>query len=180
METDDPHTIEATEHGAVRVFAADLEAEGAAAITAHNVQNLLGKDVSLDPRKVEVFPAKVIAPLGLATYLSDGYGVEENDLKGKRAALDALTDLIVLIPSSAFGGTTQRLDPNPALKFIGIFHEPKATHPVQMAQSLSAEGQFTHLDMGEKPADLSQRQGSWVIALGALLIAAALVLFAVF
>ena len=164
----------------MRVFAADLEPEGSAAITAHNVQQLLGPDVTIDPRKVEVFPAKVIASLGLATYLADGYGIEESDLKGKRAALDALTDLIVLIPSSAFGGSAQVLDPNPALKFIGIFHEPKAVHPAQMSPSASAEGQFTPPDGRASAQNLNHRQGSWIIALGALIIAAALVLFAVF
>ena len=179
MERDDPHTIPASEHGAVRVFAADLDPEGSAAITAHNVQNLLGPDVSIDPRKVEAFPAKVIASMGLAAYLAEGYGIEESDLKGKRAALDALTDLIVLIPSSAFG-SAQVLDPNPALKFIGIFHEPKAEHPAQMSPSASAEGQFTPPDGRASAHNLNHRQGSWIIALGALIIAAALVLFAVF
>ena len=180
LERDDPHTIAASEYGAVRVFAADLDPEGSAAITAHNVQQLLGPNISIDPRKVEVFPAKVIASLGLATYLAEGYGIEESDLKGKRAALDALTDLIVLIPSSAFGGVAQVLDPNPALKFIGIFHEPNSELPAQMSPSASAEGQFTPTDDRSGARNLNHRQGSWIIALGSLIIAAALVLFAVF
>jgi len=180
LERDDPHIIAASEHAALRVFATDLDPEGSAAITAHNVQQLLGPDVSIDPMKVEVFPAKVIASLGLAKYLAEGYGIADSDLKGKRAALDALTDLIVLIPSSAFGGSAQVLDPNPALKFIGIFHEPKAEPPAQMPGSTSAEGHFTPQDNRASAHNLNHRQGSWIIALGALIIAAALVLFAVF
>lgn len=176
----DPYQITATEHGALRVFASDLDPEGSAAITSSNVQKLLGPDITLDPTKVEIFPAKVIASMGLAAYLTEGYGIAADDLNGKRAALDALTDLIVLVPTSAFGGTAQTLDPNPALKFIGIFHEPKATPPAQMAPHTSADGQATLPNGPANTAPLSHRKGSWIIALGALIIAATLVLFAVF
>ena len=178
--TDDPYTVSATEHGSLRIFSTDLDPEGSAAITAANVHKLLGPDVTLNPKKVEVFPAKVIASLGLSKYLADGYGIDPSDLKGKRAALDALTDLIVLIPSSAFGGTAQVLDPNAALRFIGMFSEPARQPPRPMAKSDSAEGQFTPPDVKNDTAKLRQRKGSWIIALGALIIAATLVLFAVF
>lgn len=175
----DHFQVPSSERGVVRVFVTDLEPEGAAAITASNVHKLLGKDIALDPSKVEVFPAKVIQALGLAAYLYEGYGIAEEDLRGKRSALDALTDLIVLIPSSAFQNQAQTLDPNPALRFIGAFSEPAKAPPAPMARSEAAEGTLTpprHVDN----AQLRQRKGSWIIALGALIIAAALVLFAVF
>ncbi len=176
----DPYQIEATEHGLVRVFATDLDPEGSSAITAQNVERLLGQDVLLDPSKVEVFPSKIIASMGLAAYLAEGYGIEDSDLKGKRAALDALTDLIVLIPSSAFGGSAQVLDPNPALKFIGVFREPRNQPRAPTPANASAEGQITPSETSANTAHLPQHKGSWFIALGALIIAAALVLFAVF
>ena len=179
-DTDDPFHVASSELGKVRVFTTELEPEGAAAITAANVQRLLGKDVSLDPAKVEVFPAKVIQAIGLSAYLAEGYGIDEADLTGKRAALDALTDLIVLVPSSAFQGRAQTLEPNAALRFIGVFSEPAKAPPMPMTGNASAEG---HLSPPEVPYDLNnmrRRDGSWIVALGALIIAATLVLYAVF
>ena len=175
----DPFRVLSSEQGVVRVFATELEPEGAAAITAGNVHKLLGKDIELDPTKVEVFPAKVIQALGLAAYLYEGYGIAEDDLRGKRSALDALTDLIVLIPSSAFKGKALDLDPNPALRFIGAFREPAKAPPAPMPEPESAKGALTPSKQVET-VHHRQRKGSWIIALGALIIAAALVLFAVF
>ena len=177
--TDDVYQVAASELGTVRVFATDLDPEGASAITASNVHKLLGDNITLDAAKVEVFPAKVIQALGLSAYLYEGYGIAEDDLKGKRSALDALTDLIILIPSSAFKGEAQVLDPNPALRFIGAFSEPAKAPPMAMAKPESAKGQLTPPATADT-AHLRQRKGSWIIALGALIIAAALVLFAVF
>lgn len=179
-EPDDHYHVSANETGTVRVFMTELDPEGAAAITAGNVHKLLGKGVTLDAAKVEVFPAKVIQSMGLSAYLKDGYGIAEADLKGKRAALDALTGLIVLIPSFAFQSQAQTLDPNPALRFIGTFHETAKAPPKQMAKTDASEGTpkppVSQIDANE----LRQKKGSWIIALGALIIAATLVLFAVF
>ena len=175
----DPFHVLASEQGVVRVFATELEPEGAAAITASNVHKLLGKDINLDPAKVEVFPAKVIQALGLAAYLYEGYGIAEEDLRGKRSALDALTDLIVLVPSSAFMNKAQTLEPNPALRFIGAFREPAKAPPASMARTKGTEGRLTPPSSGDT-MQLRHRRGSWIIALGALIIAVTLVLFAVF
>ena len=178
--TDDAYQVRASELGVVRVFTTNLDPEGAAAISAGNVHKLLGKDIALDPDKVEVFPAKVIQALGLSAYLAEGYGIAAEDLSGKRSALDALTDLIILIPSSAFLGKTQVLDPNPALRFIGVFSEPARAPPAQMSKPASADGQITPPGGSIDPTARRQGRGSWIIALGALIIAATLVLFAVF
>jgi cell division septation protein DedD len=177
---DDQYHVSATEIGTVRVFTTELDPEGAAAITASNVHKLLGAGVELDAAKVEAFPAKVIQSMGLSAYLQDGYGIAEADLNGKRAALDALTDLIILIPSSAFQAQAQTLDPNPALRFIGMFHEPAKAPPIQMAKTEAAEGTIAPPVSPANADDLRQKKGSWIIALGALIIAATLVLFAVF
>lgn len=176
----DPHQVEASEFGVVRVFTTELEPEGDAAITAQNVQKILGNDVELDASKVEVFPSKVIAGLGLSAYLREGYGIPERDLAGKAAALDALSGLIILVPTSAFGGRAVSLEPNPAVRFIGAFREPRPAPPVQMPDSPSAEGQTTPAAADYTTMVQRRSKGSWIIALGALIIAAALVLFAVF
>jgi len=176
--TSDPFTIPTGERGVVRVFTTDLEPEGDAAITAGNLQRLLGPDVTLDAEKVEVFPSSVIEGLGLSSYLQQGYGIPHEALAGKSAALDALSGLVILIPSSAFEGRTQVLEPNPGLRFIGSFREPDPEPPQRMAPAEAAED---HIEPRETRIDPEprQRMSSWVIALGALLIAAALVLYVV-
>jgi hypothetical protein len=175
----DPYTITASERGAVRVFTTELEPEGDAAITPQNVHKLLGDGVNLVSSKVEVFPSKVLAGLGLTHYLSEGYGVPKEDLAGKAAALDALKGLVILIPSSAFGGNEQVLEPSPALRFIGTFHEPANAPPKTMAETEGAKGLTTPQSRAQAPTQGSVRY-SWLIAIGALIIAAALVLLVAF
>ena len=83
----DPLHVTAAERGIVRVFTTDLDPEGDAAITRKNVARLLGRDIVLDPEKVEVFPARVIEALALAQYLRDGYAIPDEALAGKAARL---------------------------------------------------------------------------------------------
>ncbi len=174
--TDDPNHVAATEFGRVRLFSTELDPPDAAAINAQNFHRLLGKEVTLDPAKVEVINSLVLEGLGLRSYLTRGYGVAEADLAGKAAALDALTGLIILIPSSAFMGVEQSLDPNPAIRFIGVFHEERARPPEAMPPTASATGTLS--SAGSKSQMPHPERGrSWIGALGALLIAAALVLF---
>ncbi|MCV6593914.1 MAG: hypothetical protein OIF48_13240 [Silicimonas sp.] len=176
--TDDPFRVLSSETGTLRVFSTDLEPEGAAAITASNVEKLLGENITLDAAKVEIFPAKVIQAMGLSAFLAEGHGIDLADLKGRAAALDALTNQIILIPASAFQGRATTLAPNPALRFIGLFREPARTPPHSMAKPETAKGA-----LGSPPSDaagLRHRKGSWIIALGALIIALTLVLFVAF
>ena len=170
----DPNTVKATEFGKVRLFSTELDPEDASAITAQNIHRLLGQDIDLDPNKVEVIASKALDAIGLRTYLTSGYGIAAKDLQGKAAALDALTGLIVLIPTSAFKGQDVTLDPNPALRFIGLFSEETAAPPSMMPTSKSAEGTLPPPDT--TPPPVSNHRRSWIGALGALIIAAILVL----
>ena len=174
--TEDPNHVPATEFGLVRLFATELDPPDAAVITAQNIHRLLGEDIKLDAAKVEVINSLVLEGLGLRNYLIQGYGVAEADLAGKAAALDALNGLIILIPSSAFMGLEQSLDPNPAIRFIGVFREEAARPPEQMPQSASSVGTLS-TPKGSAQMSSHDRSRSWVGALGALLIATALVLF---
>ena len=171
----DPNHVVATEFGKVRLFSTELDPEDAANISAKNVQRLLGEGVDLDATRVEVIASKSIEAIGLRQYLVSGYGIAGEDLKGKGAALDALTGLIVLIPSSAFKGKEQTLDPNPALRFIGVFTEENAEPPAPMMSRKGAEGDLTPGPSHARPIPNAGR--SWIGALGALIIAAAIVLF---
>ena len=171
----DPAHVKTTEFGKVRLFSTELGPEDASNITAQNVHRLLGEDLDLDPNKIEVTASKALESIGLRQYLHSGYGIAEEDLQGKAAALDALTGLIILIPTSAFKGKEQSLDPNPALRFIGVFEEEAAAPPAPTLKSASAEGVLSPANSDPDPVRPAGR--SWIGALGALIIAAALVLY---
>ena len=175
-----PYQVSAGEFGVVRVFTTALEPEGDAAITPQNVERLTGSGVSLDPSKVQVFPAKMIEAIGLRAYLAEGYGIPEADMAGTAAALDAQSGLIVLVPSSAFKGAEVTLDPNPMLRLVGTFREERAAPPRRMQDTASAKGVVEDGETRIDPrADRAARR-SWMSALSALSGAAALVHLLVF
>ena len=174
----DPLAVSEHEFGTVRVFTTALDAEDASNITAQNVHKLLG-DIALKSEKVEVVPTRALEGLGLTGYLREGYGVAAEDLAGRAAQLDSVVGLVVLVPASAFDGRAQLIDPHPSMRFLGLFHEDKATPPRPMAVPEAAEGALETPKAKEKAQPTTGRQRSWFIALGALLIAAALVLLVV-
>ena len=174
----DPFEVLSSERGVVRVFTTDLEAEGSAAVTAGNVHRLLGRDLDLDDSRIEVFPSTAIDGMGLSVYLREGYGVPESDLRGVAAALDSLKGLIVLVASGAFRGQCVMLDPNPALRFVGLFSEPAMSPPVAMDAPETAKGPLGGID---PPLPARAPRGSaWPLAILVLICASALVLFLVF
>ena len=175
----DPLVVGSHEFGTVRVLTTALDPEDASAITAQNVHRLLGDGVTLDADKVEVVPTRALEGLGLSAYLREGYGVADKDLDGRRAQLDAVSGLVVLIPASAFAGREQTLDPHPSMRFLGVFHEQAAAPTSQMSRPESAKGTVAATSgKAPKPGD-RRRKGSWIIALGALIIAATLILLVV-
>ena len=165
----DPNIIPEGEFGRVRVFTTALDPEEASAITAKNVHKLLGDNVELNAAKVEVVPSGTLAGLGLTTYLIEGYGVAEEELAGRAAALDAVDGLLILIPSVAFGGKATTLDPNPSLRLLGTFREVAATPPAPMESFESAEGTLEPLETDPMPMPRTPHR-SWIGAIGALLI----------
>lgn len=175
----DPLSVSASERGMVRVFTTDLEPEGDAAITPANVQKLLGRNIELDPKKVEVFPARMIETLGLPMYLHEGYGIPNEDMAGKAAVLEALKGLIILIPSSAFRGQDLRLSPNPALRFIAAFREEPMSPPVRMSHHESSEGVVQPAGPSRAYREAERHFKWWIVALLALALSGALVLFTV-
>jgi hypothetical protein len=176
----DPLTVTASEQGVVRVFTTDLEPEGDAAITPSNIEKLLGDGIELDKKKVEVFPAHVIGTLGLPMYLQEGYGIAEEAMAGKSAVLEALSGLVILIPSSAFQGQAVTLDPNGALRFIGAFEEVKATPPSRMTKREATEGDLAPDGPPPDVRHARRMRRSWIAAVGALIAALSIVLFFVF
>ncbi len=175
---DDPLSVSEHEFGTVRVFTTALDAEDASNITSQNVHRLLG-DVSLMAEKVEVVPTRALEGLGLTGYLKEGYGVASEDLAGRAAQLDAVSGLLIFLPASAFGGTAQTIDPHPTMRLLGLFHEQKPEPPRSMAKPEAVGGILDAPKSGMAQPTETGRQRSWLIALGALLIAAATILLVV-
>jgi len=174
----DPYHVLSSERGVVRVFTTELDAEGNSAVTPSNVQRLLGADLDLDNSRIEVFPSTALEAMGLSVYLQEGYGVPEEDLRGVSAALDSLSGLVIIVASSAFKGRTATLEPNPGLRFVGMFSEPPSAPPEPMVAPETAKGALG--DTGS-PAPMNARKGNaWPLAILALLVLAGLVLFLVF
>lgn len=173
----DPYDVKPNERGVVRVFVNDPESQGDAAITAESAGELLGEGLDLDPKYVEVFPARTVDAMGLSTYLQEGYGIPPEDLKEGAAELDALKGRVILVASPAFQGKPATLSPDPGLRFLGAYREPGMAPPEPMPAPESATGRIAPQDSAPPPPT-GRRPGTGLI-LAALLIAAALVLFLV-
>ncbi|MEL7149494.1 MAG: hypothetical protein AAGK71_02110 [Pseudomonadota bacterium] len=175
---DDPFKVLSSERGVVRVFTTELDVEGSSAVTPGNVHRLLGSNLDLDESRIEVFPSTALDAMGLSLYLQEGYGIPEQDLRGVTAALDSLKGLIILVGSAAFKGQAQTLEPNVALRFVGLFREPAMAPPEKMSVPEAAKGPLGET-VPNMPSETS-RGSTWPIAVLMLLLVIALVLVLVF
>ena len=169
---DDPLQVSEHEFGRVRVLTAAFDPAEASAITASNVHKLLG-DVDLDAEKIEVIPSQALEGLGLTAYLAEGYGIAPEDLRDRAAQLDAVSGLLVFLPSSAFRRKAQTLDPNPALSLLGVFDEIAAEAPDQMPPPDAAKGMVAPLE-SQPSVPQAAKSASWIFAIGAILVAGGL------
>lgn len=163
--------IKPTEVGVVRVFDVDLDATAAEAFNRRNgnwpLREALGAEM-LDPDYVNLFQIEDLEGVGLAGYLQDGMGVAEKELADHRAALDRLTDTVLVLGSRAFGGTAQVLNTRAPLHLVATFNEDKI--PVS----------FDPLpyDSARRPADEKKAPPSDAAMSGRVATIALLVLFA--
>lgn len=118
--------IKASETGVVRVFAVDIPADRIAAFTARNgswpLAEALGAE-TLDPAQVEVFDASDLAGVGLPGYLADGHAIPQKQLEPLRTQLMAQKGVLMVIPSRAFQGTAQTLNPRDPVSLVATLHE---------------------------------------------------------
>lgn len=169
----DAMEVKEGEHGIVRVFATDRED----VVTRHGIGTMIGAVVNAE--KIEVIDTRDVAALGLSTYLSEGYGIEAADLADGAEALNAIDGRVALIPSSAFTVRPATLSPSPPLRYIGVFAEAAGAPPQPMARRSAGEGTVPPPVEDAAESGRSARRPSWPLFLIALLIGAALVLFAV-
>jgi hypothetical protein len=138
-------TIPADEAGVIRVFAVNLpEAEVAAMLRNTPVQNsaqdqaapgylpetpaaahLLGWP-DMDTRHAELFAISDLTGLGLPGYLTEGLGLDDDQIAPDHARLSALAGYVLIVLSRAFDGQAAVIHIPQALTLIGTYREKAA------------------------------------------------------
>lgn len=170
--------IKSGEHGVVRLFAVDLPAEEIAAFTRRNgtwpLRDSLGAE-RLDPDKVEVFDVADLSGVGLAGYLEEGMGIAPEQIAPMRAQIDALRGAVLVLPSSAFGGTEQTLAPRAPLRLVARFSEEREPVSFDPLPDESAQPTAPAPPARPEPKAASDAAMSGRVAMIALLVLAVLV-----
>lgn len=160
--------IPAREAHVVRVF----DVVETAPLADADVLAALGAEGDLRTEEIELFDIADLGDMPLSTYLTEGHGVADADLRDMRGQLDGLAGRVMIVPSRAFGGTAMTLRAGAALRLVGRFQEDLPTAQFDPLPAGGARGS------GKTPTGPSQpgmRRAA--LALVALLIAvAALVL----
>jgi hypothetical protein len=137
----DPLTLKSGERLVLRLFALDLpraEAEGLRG-NASALARVLGV-AAVDPEGVEVLDLDDLSGLGLAAYLTEGVGLEPEQIAPMRAEIDALVGHVLIVHSSAAQGRAMVLAPAPSLRLIGVYDVPVPPVQFEPLPTRSAEG----------------------------------------
>ncbi|MDQ2091715.1 hypothetical protein [Marimonas arenosa] len=172
------------EGGVVRLFSVDLPEADLRALAAPDtaagaafaqdprpylpaIPALLGCE-TLDSLRADLFPIRDLAGLGLAGYLAQGYDISEAQLAPHRAALDALRNFTLVLPSEATpDGATLR--PHPSLRLIARLETPKAAISMTRLTSEAGRGWGSG---GETPTPAKGSRPTRALVLAALVVLA--------
>ena len=176
MSQESAFNVSATEHGLLRAFV--LEEADQSELNITEALGLLGMGISIDVSKTELIKVSDLKPLTFSEYLAEGYGIRSDEIAAKQNELDRIEARILLVPSSAFSGRAQVLEPKLPLRFLGLFREVSAATPEGMSTPDSAKGEVNINASSSSDGLQPARRGSIVIA--SLLLAAALIAILVF
>lgn len=122
-----PMQIPAFESGVIRLFAIDLADDQIDGFATRSddaapwpLLDALGAS-SLDQDFIEVFPVGDLEGLGLGGYLHTGNDIPLDQIDPLAPQLDQLKGHVLLVLSSAFGGSAQSLNPKSPLRHIATF-----------------------------------------------------------
>ena len=158
--------IPAQEAHVVRVF--DVVEEAGAPLDDLDVMAALGAEGDLQSQEIELFDVADLGEMPLSTYLTEGHGIAEADLRDMLGQLDGLAGRVLILPSRAFKGAAMTLRIGPALRLVGRFEEDV---PAAQFATLPAEGARGSGQTPSGPAQPGMRRAA--LALVALLIAVA-------
>ncbi len=160
--------IPANERGMIRVFAVNA----AAAEIAEQLKTLPKADLArqflnaphLDTTSVELFHLDDLTGMGLATYLAEGYAVEEDALAADRIKLDVLDGYVLLLFSESFKGAASGLTPTATLTLIGTYSEVRPAVSGAPIDATSAQP-YSGAAPQTPPAQARGQAGSAMVAL---------------
>ncbi|WP_102110373.1 hypothetical protein [Oceaniglobus roseus] len=162
--------LAADETGIVRLFSVSMPAAEAKGLSDGDKAALLGLD-RVDPAHAELVNVSDLAPLGLASYLTEGLGVRPEEVRAVRGRLDALEGHVLILRAAAHRGATG-LRPDPRLTLIATLHEeaaaPAALTPLR---SEGAKGTLSRPSEPE-PTAAKGREGRsrWLILAAVILV----------
>ncbi|SFQ46162.1 hypothetical protein SAMN05421853_106146 [Roseivivax halotolerans] len=168
--------IKGTETGVTRLFHLDLPPEAVDRFTTQAgtgewpLSYALGAD-KLRPSFVETVAIKVLGQMRLSDYLAEAHGVTGKDFARLRPQIDGLKGHVVILPSQAFGNTSQTLTVASPLRWIGTFSEVEPETEAQPIRSQSVKGAVPR---GEGPEDPLAKGGSPLLRAILIVIGAAL------
>lgn len=132
-------TVRPGEMRAVRVFHLDLAPEHVRFLRDEPgaLADALGVP-ALDPAHVQILKLADLDELGLATYLTEGAGVDEAEVAPDRARLDALTGYALILLSRAHQGRAETLTPRKGIEPVAIYGQPATDWTAGRIQTDSA------------------------------------------
>ncbi len=126
------------EYGRIRVFALDMPPERADFLREPGAADQVLGLAGLDPAQIDVIRVADLEGLGLASYLTEGCGLTNEQIAPDLPMLEALEGYILVLRSRAFKGAAAVLAPEPDVRLIATYDEPSPDWRAQPLRSDSA------------------------------------------
>ncbi|MEL7012822.1 MAG: hypothetical protein AAFO72_06035 [Pseudomonadota bacterium] len=129
------------EHGVVRVFSlgyrVSMELQHFEAVD--KLAQALGID-QLKPEDVQIVDLSAVSDMGLSGFLTEAYGVAEEQMVPLAESLNALQGHVAVLRSGAFDGAALTLPVSDDVRLVATLHEPRMSAPAPMPNFQSARG----------------------------------------
>jgi len=123
-----------------------------------DVMAALGAEADLRTAEIELFDISDLGDMPLSTYLAEGHGIADAELRDLRGQLDALSGRVLILPSRAFGGAAMTLRVGAALRLVARLGEdvPRAQFDTLPAEGARGSGKTPagRRQPGTRPAAL--------------------------
>lgn len=132
-------TVARGEHDVVRVFTLAPGVLAERSPGNPQLPGLLGVN-RIDPAHLEIIDTADIAEIGLAEYLTEGYGAVEAQIAADAARLNAVRGHVLIATSAAFPDRPAELLLDPSVGLVGAYAEDRPEVRFETLPSASAEG----------------------------------------
>jgi hypothetical protein len=159
--------ITASEHGVVRLFAIDLDAQAAQTFDHAALAAALGI-TAINPKHADIIALEDLDELGIEGYLTLGMGIPADEIQPMRPQLNALKGTVALIRSAAFNGQATTLTPKSPLRWIASFGETPLDLTATPIHTASAQGYITGKTPPARPSN--NKVLLWILAVFAVIV----------